>query len=528
MSTPLLDLGAIPAAGNADLADARQMPLWLRLTSAITLALLATWSVMVYLTYSERRAETVAQARDFAESVNQMTVATLTGLMIENIIDDRAVFLDQIKNSNNISDLRVFRWGRTIEQYGPGRGLESTTSAEEKSAMEDGKPYFRESEDGKELRAIFPILSSRNYLGKNCLQCHQVKEGAVLGAVSMRMSLDKTQADLRGFTWRIALLAVGLSIPLLWVIFVLVRRYVVRPLGGEPGDAMRVAARIAAGDLSRKVEVREGDTASVMAAMASMQQQLAFIIGQINQAARVIAGAAGEVATGTQDLSQRTTEQATALEETASAIEELTAAVSRNAESAQHASQLAIGAEKVAAEGGERVTRVVETMEAINESSKKVAEITGVIDGIAFQTSILALNASVEAARAGEQGRGFSVVAAEVRTLAQRTSTAASEIKGLVERAKESAEDGTRRVDDAGGSIGNIGSVVKQVTETMAEIAAASQQQSTGIEQVSKAIMQMDQVTQQNAALVEQTAAASESLSRQAQTLAEAVARFKL
>jgi methyl-accepting chemotaxis protein len=506
----------------------RKLPLWVRLTGAITLALLVTWSLMIYVTYSQRREGSIAQARDFAESVSQMTMASLTGLMITKIVDKRAIFLDQIRNSNDVNDLKVFRFGTTLDQYGAGEGSESKVSPEERAVMESGRPYFKILEDEEALRAIYPVLNSSNYLGKNCMKCHEGREGTVLGAVSMRVSLKRTQADLRDFTWRISLLAVGLSLPLLWTIFLLVRRYVVRPLGCEPADATGVAGRIAAGDLSVEVAVREDDTTSVMAAMARMQRQLSGIIGQINQSAGIIASSVDEVADGTQDLSQRTEEQASSLEETASAMEELTAAVARNAESAQRASELAVGTTEVASRGGEMMGQVSRTMGSISESSKKVADIIGVIDGIAFQTNILALNAAVEAARAGQQGRGFAVVASEVRMLAQRTSDAAKEIKRLIAESVSNVRDGTHLVDEAATTMDRIVSSVKGVTDIMSEIAAASREQRSGIEEVNKAITQMDHVTQQNAALVEETASASESLKHQARTMTQAVAVFSL
>jgi methyl-accepting chemotaxis protein len=519
---------ALEPGPNARGRVIRKLPLWMRLTATITLALLVTWSLMIYVTYSQRRDGSIAQARDFTESVSQMTMAALTGLMITKIVDKRAIFLDQIRNSNDVNDLKVFRYGTTLDQYGEGEGSESKVSLEERAVMESGQPYFKVLEDEDALRAIYPVLNSSNYLGKNCMKCHEGKEGTVLGAVSMRVSLKRTQADLRDFTWRISLLALGLSLPLLWTIFLLVRRYVVRPLGGEPADATRVAGRIAAGDLSVEVAVGKDDTTSVMAAMARMQQQLSGLIGQINQSAGIIAGSVNEVAEGTQDLSQRTEEQASSLEETASAMEELTSAVVRNAESAQRASELAVGTTEVASKGGETMGQVARTMGSISESSKKVADIIGVIDGIAFQTNILALNAAVEAARAGEQGRGFAVVASEVRMLAQRTSDAAKEIKRLIAESVHNVRDGTQLVDEAARTMDEIVSSVKGVTDIMSEIAAASREQRSGIEEVNKAITQMDQVTQQNAALVEETASASESLKHQAETMAQAVAVFSL
>jgi len=256
--------------------------------------------------------------------------------------------------------------------------------------------------------------------------------------------------------------------------------------------------------------------------------QLTQIIDQIKEAAELIGTASKEIADGNVDLSQRTEEQAANLEETAASMEQLTSTVKQNADNARQANQLASSASAVAVRGGEVVDQVVQTMSAINESSKRVVDIISVIDGIAFQTNILALNAAVEAARAGEQGRGFAVVATEVRTLAQRSAAAAKEIKELIGNSVHKVEDGTQLVDDAGKTMREVVLSVKRVTDIMGEISAASQEQSLGIEQVNQAVTQMDEITQQNAALVEQAAAASESMREQAEHLAQAVAIFKL
>jgi len=344
----------------------------------------------------------------------------------------------------------------------------------------------------------------------------------------MHVSLKKAQAGLSSFTWKISLLALGLSLPLLVAIYYFVRRYVGRPLGGEPVEATAIANRIAAGDLAFAVPLKEGDTQSLMAAMARMQQQLREIIGQIHAASDSITTGSQEIAAGNADLSQRTEEQASSLEETASSMEELTSTVKQNAENAKQANQLAIGASTVAVKGGAVVGEVVSTMSSINDSSKKIVDIISVIDGIAFQTNILALNAAVEAARAGEQGRGFAVVATEVRNLAQRSAAAAKEIHALIGDSVEKVGAGTKLVDEAGKTMEEIVSAVKRVTDIMSEITAASQEQSAGIEQVNQAIAQMDEVTQQNAALVEEAAAAAESLEEQAHSLTQVVAAFKI
>jgi len=257
-------------------------------------------------------------------------------------------------------------------------------------------------------------------------------------------------------------------------------------------------------------------------------EKLTEIVGSIKESVESINVASKEIASGNTDLSQRTEEQASSLEETASSMEELTGTVKQNAENAKQANQLAAGASEVALKGGDVVRQVVTTMSGISESSKKIADIIGVIDGIAFQTNILALNAAVEAARAGEQGRGFAVVAAEVRALAQRVAAAAKEVKGLIQRSVDEVGAGTKLVEAAGQKMTEIVQSVRRVTDVMSEIAAASTEQLSGVEQVSRAVAQMDEVVQQNAALVAETAAATEKMAAQTDHLVEAVAHFKL
>jgi methyl-accepting chemotaxis protein len=299
-------------------------------------------------------------------------------------------------------------------------------------------------------------------------------------------------------------------------------------LGGEPEYAADVVRKIGAGDLSVDVEVRRGDESSLLHAMHSMQQSLAGTVQEIRGSTDTIATASGQIASGNQDLSSRTEQQASSLEQTAASMEELTSTVKQNADNARQANQLAASASEVAVRGGSVVGQVVDTMGAINTSSRKIVDIIAVIDGIAFQTNILALNAAVEAARAGEQGRGFAVVASEVRSLAQRSAAAAKEIKGLIDDSVSKVEAGSHQVAEAGQTMEEIVASVKRVTDIMGEIAAASQEQTSGIEQVNQAITQMDQVTQQNAALVEEAAAAAASLQDQAGSLVQAVSVFKV
>jgi methyl-accepting chemotaxis protein/methyl-accepting chemotaxis protein-1 (serine sensor receptor) len=290
-----------------------------------------------------------------------------------------------------------------------------------------------------------------------------------------------------------------------------------------------VIEALALGDLSRQMDGHyEGELAAIQGAANASMARIASIVGGIKSSAESIDVAAKEIASGNQDLSQRTEEQAASLEETASSMEELTATVRQNAENAKQANQLAAGAREVAANGGALVAKVVETMGSIAASSRRMDEIIGVIDGIAFQTNILALNAAVEAARAGEQGRGFAVVASEVRALAQRSAAAAKEIKGLIQDSSGKVSEGNVLVAKAGATMDEIVGAVRRVTDIMGEITAASSEQSAGIEQVSETVTQMDQTTQQNAALVEEASAAARALEAQARGLIEAVAVFRI
>jgi len=312
------------------------------------------------------------------------------------------------------------------------------------------------------------------------------------------------------------------------VVVVLLNRGIFRSLGGEPSYAAEIANRIANNDLTAVVKTAPNDRASLLFSMQRMQAQLTQTIGTIQVAADSIATATQQIAAGNQDLSQRTEEQAASLEETAASMEQLTSTVTQNADNASQANQLAAQAALVAEQGGVVVARVVETMDGINASSDKIADIVGIIEGIAFQTNILALNAAVEAARAGEQGRGFAVVASEVRSLAQRASAASKEIKELIHDSVERVQAGAGHVREAGAKMQEITHEISRVTDIMGEITAASHEQSKGIGQVNQAVTQMDVVTQQNAALVEQAAAAASSLKSQAHDLKASVSMFRL
>jgi methyl-accepting chemotaxis protein len=341
------------------------------------------------------------------------------------------------------------------------------------------------------------------------------------GAAASSQNARQTYLDAR--LWICVIVGIGIVVSLLLALWV--ARMIAAPLK----HAVVIANGIAGGDLRASIKSESKDeTGELMLALQTMNHSLLNIVGRVRNGTDAMATAAGEIAAGNMDLSSRTEQQASSLEETASSMEELTSTVKQNAENAHQANQLAVSATEVAIKGGVVVSQVVDTMGSINESAKKIVDIISVIDGIAFQTNILALNAAVEAARAGEQGRGFAVVASEVRSLAQRSASAAKEIKELISDSVAKTDVGTRLVNQAGITMNEVVDNIKRVTDVMSEITAASQEQTVGIEQINQAITQMDEVTQQNAALVEEAAAAAAALQDQTVDLSQVVSVFKL
>ncbi len=351
------------------------------------------------------------------------------------------------------------------------------------------------------------------------LSAHSFQQGQ-LAATAARSTFQQARGMVLGLMALALLTGLGMALVIV--------RQLLRQLGGEPVAAVRVAQAVAAGDLSTPIALKTGDSSSLMAQLQQMQHSLAGTVRQVRSGSEQVATASSQIAQGNQDLSGRTEQQAASLQQTAATMDELGSTVRNNADNARQANQLALNASGVAVHGGEVVSQVVTTMKGINDSSKKIADIIGVIDGIAFQTNILALNAAVEAARAGEQGRGFAVVASEVRSLAQRSAEAAKEIKTLISASVERVDQGTVLVDQAGQTMTEIVTAIRRVTDIMGEISSASSEQSNGVAQVGQAVTQMDRATQQNAALVEESAAAAESLRQQAEQLVQAVAVFKL
>ena len=376
--------------------------------------------------------------------------------------------------------------------------------------------------DSQEMRAYFRG-DSRESFNQWVQAIEKVADYNAAGGARSREDAQRSYAAGRGINVSLTLAALAIAAALAWLLM----RHVRGLLGGDPAEAAQLVRQVAEGDLSGHIAVRSGDERSLIAALKAMQTSLRQVVGGVRQGSESVASASAQIAMGNGDLSQRTEEQASALEETAATMSQLGATVRQTSENAAQADQLARSATDVARRGGEVVQQFVDTMKGINDSSRRIADIIGTIDAIAFQTNILALNAAVEAARAGEHGKGFAVVASEVRTLAQRSAEAAKEIKSLITASVEQVEQGNGQVEQAGVTMDEVVAAIRRVNEVVGEISNATREQAQGVNQVGEAVTQMDQVTQQNAALVEESAAAAEALRQQADALVAAVARFR-
>jgi len=410
----------------------------------------------------------------------------------------------------------------TLASTGRGKELLAATSGE-------SKKLFPIVENIRQQVASNNYFDAAQLLKSDFLPAHEKWMGSVAALATFQqddMKAAHAEAQDSYRKAQIGMLIMGvITLGLGFFLTFVITRSIINPLKRAGG----IAATISSGDLTQEFHDQGRDEAATLVnALGAMQANLASTLNEVKESAAVIAVASHEIARGNVDLSNRTESQASSLEETASSMEQLTSTVQQNAENARQANQLVVSASDYATKGGRVVGDVVATMGSIKESSSKIVDIIGVIDGIAFQTNILALNAAVEAARAGEQGRGFAVVASEVRSLAQRSATAAKEIKQLISDSVEKVDAGGKLVDEAGATMSEIVTSVKHVADIMGEITAASQEQSAGIAEVNNAIAQIDEITQQNAALVEQAAAAAESLQEQSDVLARAVAVFRL
>ncbi|WP_339096942.1 methyl-accepting chemotaxis protein [Pectobacterium brasiliense] len=456
---------------------------------------------------------------------------------------------DQLKADNNSTTLQLLLSDLNqkliaVRYHVRGLLLSTNKESEEKltdaiNAAQTSLTFLYQSLSAEQRETLSPVLAIMNNYEEQVLAYMPAHEEEMAQAGQMQVvagqlndvvksllsdQLAASQEDIRNATLQMsiaALITLLLGLLISWFI----SRQITTPLG----NTLNMAEKIATGDLTMSINTtRKDELGQLMSAMSKMNDNLHNMIDDIRVGVSQISNASSEIVAGNTDLSSRTEQQAAAVEQTAASMEQLTATVKQNADNAHHANKLAISASQTAKQGGEQVNNVVQTMTAIESSSKRIAEITSVINSIAFQTNILALNAAVEAARAGEQGRGFAVVASEVRSLAQRSSQAAKEIEGLISESVTQVSRGATLVGNAGKTMNDIVTSITQVHDIMGEIATASDEQSRGISQVSQAIVEMDSTTQQNAALVEQSSAAADSLEEQARLLKQAVSVFRL
>jgi methyl-accepting chemotaxis protein len=472
---------------------------------------------------------------------------------LKSVYDDRVIPLKQIKTVADMYAVFVVDAAHKVRDGGmtPAQGLQSVDNAR-KSIQENISAYLATHlvpEEAQLVERLKPVKAKADAAVETLSGLLRAGDTTAIAAFAakdmypaidplqdvlgqlMQVQLDHAKAQYDGaaasyqFIWALTASAVLAGV----LLAVLMGGAMIRQISRSLGDAVQITDSVAQGDLTVHIHARGKDEiAQLLSGLATMRDNLANVVGGVRGNAQGVASASAEIAAGNNDLSIRTEEQASALQETAASMEELSSTVKQNADNARQANQLAMSASTVAGQGGDVVAEVVETMKGINDSSKKIADIISVIDGIAFQTNILALNAAVEAARAGEQGRGFAVVAGEVRNLAGRSAEAAKEIKALITASVQRVEQGTALVDKAGTTMTEVVGAIRRVTDIMGEISSASSEQSSGVSQVGEAVTQMDQVTQQNAALVEEMAAAASSLSHQADALVSAVAVFKL
>ncbi|MDD2536459.1 MAG: methyl-accepting chemotaxis protein [Macromonas bipunctata] len=502
--------------------------IWVQLLFTIGVALLVVWTGVIAWQSHVYRQSALQQAQEFSHSMHEATMAGLTGMMVTGTINQSQVLLDQLNHLGAIRGVRVLRAPAVSNTFGPGHAQNAAPpDASEQWVLANGRERIEVVHEGDSeyLRAIRPALALGNYLGKNCLTCHQVPEGTVLGAVSMKVSLDQVNADLADQRWKSVLIAVLTSIPVLMLIYPFIRKTVTRPLDG----GVAAARAIAGGDLTHRIEVTSrNEIGGLQQTLRDMNDSLRRIVGQVRGGTDAIFQASRDIAQGNTHLSARTEQQTQALEQVVTALHGLASAVGQNAASAGQANQMVLSASDVAQRGGAVVSQVVQRMDAIQTSSQKVADIVALIDSIAFQTNILALNAAVEAARAGEQGKGFAVVATEVRNLAQRTAAAAGQIKHLIADSVQQVSAGSTLVHQAGATMDDVVQSIQRITEVMGQIASVSAEQTQGIARVSDAVTDMGGMTQQNAALVEQASAAAQSLQQQAEQLEHVVSTFRL
>ncbi len=535
----------------------RSLKIWIRLVVGISALLVAAWAGIIFLVNMQQQEMGVRQARDFSASVNQMTVAAMTAMMIQGNMDDRAVYLDQIQKSENISDLHLVRGDGTNKDFGPGKASDVKPDGVEQEVLQSGKPYYAmlNTAQGEVLRAVIPTLNYKSYLGKDCTLCHKVAENAVLGAVSMNISLNGINAAVRQSTLKVIGVAAALLVVVIGFTFWFVNSSVSLPLNHLALNLAQIAE--GEGDLTRRLRIEHRDEIGKTSEIFNtFMNKIQSVVADVKSSAEQVMATAHQLTSAAAELTSSSDQQTEATVAMAAAIEQITVSIATVSDNAGNAHNLALAAGQLSGEGATRVRNAIDEMGKISASvggstqmireldgkSAEISNIVNVIKEIADQTNLLALNAAIEAARAGEQGRGFAVVADEVRKLAERTTVSTQEIAKMIDAIQQGTQssvqgmdlssrqvqDGMRMAEESGDSMEHIEASTDKVRDAVDEISSALREQSQAANQLAQEVEKIAQKSEKNGFLAKQSSGAARHLEEQAQTLKQAVDRFKV
>lgn len=535
----------------------RSLKIWIRLVAGISVMLILAWVGIIWWVNVQQQEMGIKQAHDFAASVNQMTIAAMTGMMITGNIADRAVYLDQIKKTENVTDLHLIRGDGVRKEYGPGSADASKADEIEKQVLASGKAYYaiQHSGQGESLRAVIPTLNSKEYLGKNCMSCHDAPSGAVLGVVSMNISLASINSAVRESTLKVVAAALGLTVLLVLFVYFAVRSSVTIPLEKLSRSLSQIAD--GEGDLTRRLDVVGQDEISKTSqAFNAFMGKLQSVVSEVKTSAEKVLVTARQLAVASGQVTASSDQQCESTASMAAAIEEITVSIAHVSDNSNNAQAMALEAENQSGHGATAVQNAVGEMNKISDSvgrstqvirdlgekSNQISGIVRVIKEIADQTNLLALNAAIEAARAGEQGRGFAVVADEVRKLAERTSTSTQEIAKMIEaiqhcthsavegmeQSSSQVREGVEMAAQASETMTRIEASTRQVQDAVKEISSALREQSSTSTQLAQNVERIAQMTEENGASAKESAQSAIHLEELATTLKTAVDRFKV